>query len=138
MPLWKIIFVTALAIPASMTEGSKRFDGFTGLSPTDVKTGESPVSVGVFLLLNPERKRSVVITRCTPVRLNPENPRNLFEPSVIDARGKKGPSRCRGLTSGADHALRDFCYVGCLRTFLTLDDLELHTIALGQRFETAA
>jgi len=77
----------------------------------------------------------------TPVRLNPENPRNLFEPSDIDAREetkKKAPAFTEALRGGADHALRDFCYVGCLRTFLTLDDLELHTIALGQRFETAA
>ena len=36
------------------------------------------------------------------------------------------------------YVLCDFCHVGCLRTLLTLNDLELHLIAFGEGFETAA
>jgi len=51
---------------------------------------------------------------------------------------KKGPGKCRGLEGGADHALRNLCYVGCLWTLLTLDDFELDSIAFGERLEAAA
>src|SRR5687768_3394899 len=68
-----------------MTEGSKRFRGFSGLSRT-----------GVHLVITTDRflsgfnnKKTPTLTGDSPVLTsvgdNPVNPSNLFEPSVIDA-----------------------------------------------------
>ena len=53
---------------------------------------------------------------------------------------KKAPTKCRGQFAEriVRNALCDFCHVGCLGTLLTLNDLELHTIAFGEGFKTAA
>src|SRR5688572_11673171 len=44
------------AIHASMTEGSKRFSGFSGVLRAGAKRGELPVRCVIFLLLKPEKK----------------------------------------------------------------------------------
>lgn len=46
---------------------------------------------------------------------------------------QRGPDKMPGPVSGADRALcaSDFCHVSCLRTLLTLNDFEFHTIAFG-------
>ena len=53
---------------------------------------------------------------------------------------KKAPTKCRGQLAEriVRYVLRNFCHVGCLRTLLSLNDLELHTIAFGEGFKTAA
>lgn len=49
---------------------------------------------------------------------------------------KKRPRQMPRPESGADHALRNLCHIGSLWTFLTLNDLELDSVAFGERFET--
>jgi hypothetical protein len=68
-----------------MTEGSKGFGGFTGLSGTGVREA-GPLQHRELFVVNNRKKGGRLQTTCfTPVPSNPVNPPNPLEPSVIDA-----------------------------------------------------
>lgn len=73
------------------------------------------------------------------------NSNAAMETHVCDDLSAKGPRQNAGAQLADQLAERivryvlcDLCHVGCLRTLLTLNDLELHTIAFGEGFKTAA
>jgi hypothetical protein len=55
---------------------------------------------------------------------------------VIIGKKRKGSGAPEPFSSGADHALRDFRDVSCLRAFLTLNHFKLDPISFGKGFES--
>ena len=69
-----------------MTEGSKGFDGFSGLFGTRVRDAAASPHRELFVVEQQKRTAAGLrTTGFTPVPNNPVNPRNPFEPSDIDA-----------------------------------------------------
>jgi hypothetical protein len=68
-----------------MTEGSKGFGGFSGLSGTRVGWVAASQHREVFVFNNKKSDARFSDASVTPVPIDQENPPNPFEPSVIDA-----------------------------------------------------
>jgi len=65
----------------------------------------------------------------------------LWKIIFVTSAQMKGPDKKPGPKFAeriVRYVLRDFRHVGCLRTLLALNDLELHTIAFGEGFKAAA
>src|SRR5688572_24904600 len=77
--------IAGIALPASMTEGSKGFGGLSGFSRSGVNAS-ARTRTSLFLVFT---KKLRLLSGGSPalpeLRDNPENPPNLFEPSVMDA-----------------------------------------------------